>query len=44
MSEQEKFYENLLLVINALTNEVKTNRAEINRLIARVDKLESQEK
>ena len=44
MSAQQNFYDNLLLVLNSLKDEVKANRAEINKLIERVDKLENQEK
>jgi|688.fasta_scaffold420240_3 hypothetical protein len=44
MSQQEKFYYNLLLVIKTLTDEIRDNRAEINKLIERVNKLENQEK
>ena len=44
MSAQQNFYNNLLLILNSLKDEVKANRAEINKLIERVDKLENQEK
>jgi hypothetical protein len=44
MSQQEKFYYNLLLVIKTLTDEIRDNRAEINKLIEKVYKLENQEK
>jgi hypothetical protein len=44
MSAQQNFYDNLLLVLNSLKDEIKANRAEINKLIERVDKLENQEK
>ena len=44
MNQQEKFYYNLLLVIKTLTDEIRDNRAEINKLIEKVDKLENQEK
>ena len=42
MSAQQNFYDNLLLILNSLKDEVKANRAEINKLIERVDKLENQ--
>jgi hypothetical protein len=44
MSAQQNFYDNLLLILNSLKDEIKANRAEINKLIERVDKLENQEK
>jgi len=44
MSAQQNFYDNLLLVLNSLKDEIKASRAEINKLIERVDKLENQEK
>lgn len=44
MSAQQNFYDNLLLILNSLKDEVKANRAEINKLIEKVDKLENQEK
>jgi uncharacterized coiled-coil protein SlyX len=44
MSAQQNFYDNLLLVLNSLKDEIKANRAEINKLIEKVDKLENQEK
>ena len=42
MSAQQNFYDNLLLVLNSLKDEIKASRAEINKLIERVDKLENQ--
>ena len=44
MSAQQNFYDNLLSILNSLKDEVKANRAEINKLIERVNKLENQEK